>query len=66
MRKQSRSGITKKVGKEYKNLVIELMEHFDVIYEVFNTPEFIEMHGTMGGDVLCFRAYKDSGEIFEK
>lgn len=37
----------------------------EVVYNIIPTPDFTEIHGTMGGDTLCFRVYKN-GEIYEK
>lgn len=40
-------------------------DRFDYILEEHKTPDFIEIVGSMGGDVLTFRVYKD-GSVFEK
>ena len=33
----------------------------EIIYETYSEPDFIEFHGSAGGDVMCYRVYNDGG-----
>lgn len=37
----------------------------EYVTDVIPTPDFVEVHGRVGGDDLCFRVY-DNGEIYER
>ncbi len=37
----------------------------EYVTDVIPTPDFVEVHGSAGGDDLCFRVY-DNGEIYER
>lgn len=43
----------------------ETRDRFDYVLEEHKTPDFTEIIGNMGGDVLTFRVYKD-GSVYEK
>ena len=45
--------------------VREVRERLEIVYSEQKTPDFIEIHGEIGGDILCYRVYKD-GSIYEK
>lgn len=52
--------------KEYKKFVKDgIRDYFDYPLEVYETPNFTEVIGTMGGDSRTFRFYKD-GTIVER
>lgn len=40
----------------------ELEDDVEIIYETFETPDFVEVHGSIGGDVVCYRVYFDSND----
>lgn len=37
------------------------LDHFDFEIERYVTPDYIEIVGSMGGDVLTYRLYKNGG-----
>lgn len=37
----------------------------ELINDIFETPDFVEVRGSCGGDVLRFRVYND-GKVYEK
>jgi hypothetical protein len=37
----------------------------ELINDIFETPDFVEVRGNCGGDVLRFRVYND-GKVYEK
>lgn len=43
----------------------EVEDRLEIIYGRHNTPDFVEIKGEIGGDLLCYRVYKD-GSIYEK
>lgn len=43
----------------------EVESRLEVIYVTRSTPDFVEIQGEIGGDVLCYRVYND-GSIYEK
>ena len=43
----------------------EVRERLELIYREIKTPDFVEIHGEIGGDVLCYRVYND-GSVYEK
>lgn len=43
----------------------EVENRLEIIYDRHITPDFVEIKGEIGGDVLCYRVYKD-GSIYEK
>lgn len=36
----------------------------DYVVDVYETPDFVEVHGRAGGDDVCYRVY-DDGAIYE-
>ena len=43
----------------------EVEDRLEIIYSQNKTPDFIEIKGEIGGDMLCYRVYND-GSICEK
>lgn len=43
----------------------EVESRLEVIYATNSTPDFVEIQGEIGGDLLCYRVYND-GSIYEK
>ena len=41
------------------------MERLDYILETISTPDFVEIAGRVGGDVVTYRVY-DDGSVYEK
>lgn len=41
------------------------LEHLDYIMDYHTAPDFVEVTGKMGGDVITYRIY-DDGYIYEK
>lgn len=54
-----------KVSTPFTKALNDTRERFDYILEERKTSDFIEIIGSMGGDVLTFRVYKD-GSVYEK
>lgn len=40
-------------------------ECIEEIIEIHETPDFVQVHGKIGGDYVTFRVY-DDGRIYEK
>lgn len=38
------------------------MEDFDIIYDKFITPNYVEVSGNIGGDLLRIRYYKNGSK----
>lgn len=51
-------------GKQ-KEAYEEIMDSLDYVLETHRTPDFIEVIGKMGGDVITYRIYKN-GMVGEK
>lgn len=43
----------------------EVEDRLEIIYSQSKTPDFVEIKGEIGGDLLCCRVYND-GSICEK
>ena len=43
----------------------EVETRLEIIYGRVNTPDYVQIKGEIGGDMLCYRIYKD-GRIYEK
>lgn len=51
--------------KQYKELIEEKKKILDVIFDEYTTPDYTEIIGKQGTDVVKFRVYK-SGVVTEK
>jgi uncharacterized Zn finger protein (UPF0148 family) len=49
----------------FKEALEETRDRFDYIMEEYKTPDFVELIGKIGGDVLAFRVY-NNGDVYEK
>lgn len=52
-------------GRTQADGLAEVRERLEIIYNETKTPDFIEVKGEIGGDLLCYRVYKD-GYVCEK
>ena len=50
---------------EQKKSYEEIMDSLDYVLETYTAPDYIEVIGKMGGDVIRYRIYKD-GMVGEK
>ena len=41
------------------------LESMDYILETIPTPDFVEIVGRMGGDIITYRVY-DNGDMYER
>lgn len=41
------------------------LERLDYIMDCYETPDFVEVTGRMGGDVVTYRIY-DDGTVYER
>ena len=41
------------------------LESLDYVMDCYETPDFVEVTGRMGGDVIAYRVF-DDGRIYEK
>lgn len=41
------------------------LESMDYILETIPTPDFVEIVGCMGGDIITYRVY-DNGDMYER
>ena len=37
-------------------------DDIEIIYDIFDGPDFVEIQGTIGGDVVCYRVYFDDND----
>ena len=47
------------------NAIKEVEERLEIIYSEHKTPDYVEIKGEIGGDMICYRVYND-GSIYEK
>ena len=59
MPKKKNKRVEKALDTIYDCTPIELVD------DIFETPDFVEVRGSCGGDVLRFRVYND-GRVYEK
>ena len=54
-------------SKRVKAALKKIADHhcLDFIYETYETPDFVEVHGRTAGDLLTFRVY-DNGTVVER
>ena len=48
-----------KYSEEAKQVLAELQDRYDYIVEAYKTPDFIEIIGSIGGDIERRRVYPD-------
>ena len=48
-----------------KRAMEQALEHLDYIIDYDTSPDFIEVTGRMGGDVITYRIYND-GSMYER
>ncbi|MDO4649903.1 MAG: hypothetical protein Q4B26_14785 [Eubacteriales bacterium] len=51
-------------AKKAQNIVLEETS-MEFITDVIETPDFVEIKGECGGDMLCYRVY-DDGSVYAK
>lgn len=59
MPKKKNKRVEKALNTIYDCTPIELVD------DIFEAPDYVEVRGTCGGDVLRFRVYND-GKVYEK
>ena len=59
--KDMAKGITERIRKVQD----KALEYLDYILETTPTPDFVEIVGRVGGDVVTYRVYND-GSVYEK
>lgn len=58
----------KKQGERAKTAIRKLLideECLEEIIEVHETPDYVQVHGKIGGDYVTYRVFSD-GNIYEK
>ena len=53
--------LSERIGKAQD----KVLEHLDYILETVPTPDFVEIVGRVGGDVVTYRVYED-GAVYGK
>ena len=61
LEKDMAKGITERIRKAQD----KALEYLDYILETTPTPDFVEIVGRVGGDVVTYRVYND-GSVYEK
>lgn len=51
--------------KNQADSIKEVENSLEIIYSRLKTPDFVEIKGEIGGDMLCYRVYND-GSVYEK
>ena len=59
MRSAKRTAVDKRVEKAYEILFDSTP--MEIVYDVYEDPDFVEFRGSAGGDVMCYRVYNDGG-----
>ena len=57
--------MTKDTEERIRKAQDKVMEHLDYILETVPTPDFVEIVGRVGGDIVTYRVYND-GSVYEK
>lgn len=55
----------REIPAEQKKAYEEVMDSIDYALRTTHTPDFIEVVGSMGGDAITFRIYRD-GRVYER
>ena len=46
-----------------KRAIEVVKERLDKIYDVYETPDFVEVSGRVGGDTVCYRVYFNGNNV---
>ncbi len=57
--------MAKDISERIRKAQDKAMEHLDYIMETVDVPDFVEIVGCVGGDVVTYRVY-DDGSVYEK
>ena len=57
--------MTKDTEERIRKAQDKVLEHLDYILETVPTPDFVEMVGRVGGDIVTYRVY-DDGSVYGK
>lgn len=57
--------MAKDITERVRKAQDKALEHLDYILETIPTPDFVEIVGSVGGDVVTYRVYND-GSVYEK
>lgn len=57
--------MAKDISERIRKAQDKAMEHLDYIMETVDVPDFVEIVGCVGGDVVTYRVYND-GSVCEK
>lgn len=57
--------MAKDITERVRKAQDKVLEHLDYILETIPTPDFVEIVGRVGGDVVTYRVCND-GSVYEK
>lgn len=57
--------MAKDISERIRKAQDKVMEHLDYILETVPTPDFVEIVGRVGGDIVTYRVY-DDGSVYGK
>lgn|GEM_PF-3016765 len=57
--------MAKDISERIRKAQDKAMEHLDYIMETVDVPDFVEIVGRVGGDVVTYRVY-DDGSLYGK
>jgi hypothetical protein len=57
--------MAKDITERVRKAQDKALEHLDYILETIPAPDFVEIVGRVGGDVVTYRVYND-GYVYEK
>lgn len=57
--------MAKDITERVRQAQDKVLEHLDYIMEIVPTPDFVEIVGRVGGDVVTYRVY-DDGSVYGK
>ena len=57
--------MAKDISERIRMAQDKVMEHLDYILETIPTPDFVEIAGRVGGDIVTYRVY-DDGSMYGK
>lgn len=63
---KAKAGSEQHIAKSsFQSVLEETRNRLEIIYDEYKTPDYVQLKGEIGGDLLCFRVYRN-GEVYEK
>lgn len=62
---REKSGKSTDKKSAFKKALDETRDRLEIIYDEYEAPDYVEIKGEIGGDMLCFRVCRD-GSVYER